>query len=446
MKQWKVSDSDGGPAMRCGRCADILPDETLTFCKMCGVPFSEVYPTNSFVLIADHKRHQIKYNRQRKFAALSFASAFVLMLFYSLSLMGVQSIYLETAKTEMREVHFYIKDFENLPALDPQIKREAIFVSQRAFEDHFGLSLNDLSIHDNAWPEELSGVFEETQNQLDENTEHKSPAQFIVPAMRLSFWETKVFPAMNLQRTRDPQAPLNIVITNLPIFAGSDKNSSVETRHLSNSGLITGLGHPALVIISTYRLHNEDPQFKDETPSATSIAEQTRFLGEYAIAHELGHALLGLSDYVTPPEVYSPLTLSALSKNHAPKGRLGARTIASIGDANKVSDVSQCLMHTDQGGGKRAWASLKKRELGVSSNCSAYENLTRAFNLRFQSIELLKIGQREDAEKLHAQAIQLAQPLAQEWLSAEWKKEHQMFLSFFSRLTFGLFVVQSKHD
>ena len=233
MKQGKVSDSDGGPAMRCGRCADILPDETLTFCKMCGVPFSEVYPTNSFMMLGERKRQQAKIQRQQKFAVFSFAFAAVFFAFYCLSLVGTQSLYIETAKSDLREVHFFIKDFENLPALENQIKREAIFVSQRAFEDHFGMTLNHISIHDQAWPEELDGVFEETQRQLNENVAAASITESKIPSMQLSFWETKVFPALNLQRLRNPQSALNVVITNLPLFAGSNKDSSVETKPLS---------------------------------------------------------------------------------------------------------------------------------------------------------------------------------------------------------------------
>lgn len=441
-------ETDVGASLRCGRCADLLPDETLTFCKSCGVPFSQAHPTNSYTLLVEHHKSVARRFQKYKTWGLTFGLFAGFWIFYGLFWTISQKVQVSALRPVMREVQFYLKDFEQLPMLDNQIKHESIFIAQRAFEDHFGLTLNDISIHDDRWPQELESVFRETQSELDESNLKEVAALFTIPAMKLSFWETKVFPAMNLYRVRDPQSPLRVVISNLPVFASHDKDSSVEVRHLAGSGLVTGLGHPGLIFISTYRLHNDVPLFSRDRPVAESFSEQARYLGEYGIAHELGHALLGLSDYVTPAERYLPVTLSRATKKEIQKSEVGGanRSIASLHAESVSSDVSQCIMHTDPGGGARAWDNLKKRQLGVTSTCSAYEEMTHAFSLRLQALALLKVGDREDAEKLHARALELAKPLGQEWLTAEWKQEHKVFLSFFKRLWLGLFMIQSRND
>jgi len=445
MKQGNVSELDAGGTLRCGRCADILPDETLTFCKSCGAPFSQAHPTESYVLLSD-RRASLKIQTQRnKTIGICASLMLSFWMLFGLAMTIHQNVEIQNLRPKMRELKFYFKDFSSLPELDSNIKREAIFISLRAFEDHFGLQIKDVSFYDDQWPAILNPVYSDTEAQLAKSGTANSDALFAIPSMRLSFWENQVFPAMNLAQIRGSQSPLNIVISNLPIFAKKDSSSQVETRHLAGAGLVSGLGHPGLVFVSTYRLHNEVSLFHLDRPDVENFAEKARYVGEYAIAHELGHALLGLTDYVTPPEAYSPLTLSRAAKDNPNKNRL-ARKIASLDEIKNQSSVSQCLMHTDKGGGSQAWANLKRRELGLRSDCSKYEDITRAFSLRFQAIEWLKAGDREGAEQLHSRALELAKPIAQEWLVAEWKKEHQLFLSFFRRLSFSMFMVQSRDD
>ena len=55
-----ASELDAGWTTRCGRCSEILPDETLTFCPVCGIPFSRVPPTNEFSLLVERRR-LVKY-------------------------------------------------------------------------------------------------------------------------------------------------------------------------------------------------------------------------------------------------------------------------------------------------------------------------------------------------------------------------------------------------
>src|SRR5262249_15634359 len=159
-----------------------------------------------------------------------------------------------------------------------------------------------------------------------------------------------------------------LLITNFPIKNDHPDETQIQTEHLSKNQLISGLGHPTFSIISTYRIFKEQNELFPKAKKNLSEL-QSRYLGEYVVAHELGHALLGLPDYTviendldTPPQLRSPASLGS----DKPKSRV---------------DYRECIMHSDFGGGFKAWEQLSSRRMDekIASYCPEYMPTIEAF-------------------------------------------------------------------
>jgi hypothetical protein len=407
MKGLSALETDLGESTRCGRCAEILPDETMTFCPACGVPFSTVPPTNSFHLRSDGRSQRNHQTRVVKVWITSsvFAVAFWLLFVFAQGLLS----HLQIANLEsgLRPLEIYTYNFANLDALSKTAQRKALSYALQSFEDHFGLPLRRVTYFEDSLPQDFEPLFRQTQTLFEDN--HFDP--WAVPFSKLSFWESSVFPQLSRDQSIDPRQPLKVVITNFPIRAFASEQSQIETRHLSRNGLISGLGHPGLVMISTYKAIPTVSLDDADKLDLQNDEDRARFLGEFVLAHELGHALMALSDEVVEPFQYRPM-----------------RSPAS-------NPVDQCLMTTDSGGGRSAWQSLKSRALGKPSTCSSYEDITQAVRLRNQSVVYLKSGLRADAEKLHLEALKLlSKNQPNSWLVRQWLDEHKLFVSAHRRL------------
>ena len=386
---------------RCGRCASILPDETLSYCPQCGVVFSNVPPTTSYTELSQHALEQsLKFERVRFALMVSFVFALLLGVL-GLIAQGYHEVQVAHLQGT-RKIMVTRVDLPGFPTVSDSVARISIGIGIQAFEDHFGIALPDVEIKQNA-PDELKALLADNSSQIS----------------LLSHWEKNVYPKLTKQWARNAEQPLWVLITNAPIFTDGKEVSQIDTRHLGPSGLVSGLGHPALVLISTFRMNNQSP----DSPQFANDIERTRYLGEYLMAHELGHALLGLEDYVVEPRETS-------TKLRAPAS-VGSTRSSKL--APEILDT--CLMHTDQGGGTAAWKTLRERHLGEVSACHAYQQQTEAFQLRLKAIQELKAGHREFAEALHNQAIAKARGNSQAWVAAIWEDEHPLFVSFFQRMT-----------
>lgn len=400
--------SPSGTSPRCGRCADLLPDETLTYCPMCGVPFSQVGPTHSYTLIADQIIQRALQSERRRWGAVLGLFA-ILILSLQVLMSHVRKQYLiSQLSPEPRKIQIFDLEFDAFPKLPPAIKRLGTGYAIQAFEDHFGITLNSLSIQNRDLPPELDEIFFELNNSLaDPNS------QFT----KLSYWEKSVFPKLTEIWSQDPYRELPVVVTNFPIYADSSEPTQIETRHLGSAKLVSGLGHPALVLVSTFRMNEKSNPKQDDLPEFRNLFDQARFLGEYILAHELGHGILGLTDTIITdkPTIASIRSPASITEKH------GA-------DSGKA--LEQCLMHTDSGGGHRAWKALRDRPLGSPSPCAQYTSLTNAFELRNQSIRLLKLGFRKEAEEIHSKALAQAKIIGQPWVHQLWSRESYLFERF----------------
>ncbi|MBS1983780.1 MAG: hypothetical protein JST16_06370 [Bdellovibrionales bacterium] len=392
-----------GGSARCGRCAEILPDETLTYCPSCGVPFSRVPPTNSYIRFEERF---FKYANARRRVWTVFLSAATLVACFALVTLldawsaGGKKLPLHAQRSLV--IHFY--DMPGYPTLSRPLKRESVNVALQAFEDHFGVTLQDYHITENTLPDSLKPYF------------------VGAGPTRLTIWEEQIIPHLLGEWSRDPNGPLHAVVTNIPLFVDA-KQPNIETRHLSASKMISGLGHPALVLVSTFRMLTELPEYRDSKLPIQSGSEQARHVGEYLLAHELGHALLGFTDFV----IEKPVTPATL------------RAPASI---KASSPYSQCLMHTDEAGGFGAWENIRHRTLGQRSTCHAYTQALRAVRLHEESLELLRSGQRKEAQATHAEAITEAQHSLNPWVAELWLQEHESFLSLGERWRKRLLMFQ----
>jgi hypothetical protein len=407
-----------GEAMaRCGRCADLLPEETLTYCPACGITFSEVPVTQSYVPLADQFISNALKREKRKWAfiAFGFFMSFVASHFFITATNQERKI--QSLDPLIRPLDIYVYDFENLPKLPHSVKRLAIGVALQSFEDHFHHSVQTLSYRENKLPRALEPVFGDILLK-----------DISIQATQLSYWEQKVYPELSKTWAKDRLAPLPIIITNLPLFVDESASAQIETRHLGKGKLISGLGHPAFVLVSTYRLHPDNSHATTDMPPVKNDLERARFLGEYIIAHELGHALVGLPDTVESfalPE--TAIRGPASQKIFKPESNFVAKN---------------CLMHTDAGGGFRAWDNLKKRELGSQSSCEAYEKTIQAIGLREEAVRLLKQGLKSEAKMLHEKAIPLFEEASAGWLTQLVQKEHFLFTSSLTYWWSQFFMVE----
>ena len=369
----------------CGRCAHPLPDETQSFCGTCGAPFSVYPPTNDFVLIVDHQIDIINKNRRIKqtITALTWLTVFIVLFFTAASLF--QETKLKKISAE-REVEFYVANFEGYPSVPEHINRESILVSLQSFEDHFGIKIKKWRFIQDQIPEEIYPLISATDSKQLEDL-----------SLWQSFYRNQMLPRWKL----NPYQPLKIFITNMPLKAPDFMN--METRHLSASRLVGGFANPSFIIISSYRMLTE---IKEKNPSL-----QTRYLGEFLIAHELGHALLGLPDYVP-----------AFMKHEA-----GARGVAS----NIKLNYSNCLMHTDQGGGLQAWKALQERPLREEAKCPAYRDILQAHKIREEAIELAHQKNFKEALQQMDLAISfLPLDTSLSWVKELWNQERKELSEF----------------
>lgn len=400
-------DEIGGTA-RCGRCAGILPDETLTFCPKCGVPFSRVPPTDTYTPFQEKREIQERSRERRRFYALSALALFSLSLCLAIAGRVVNDQSLRRLSS-FPAIEFYTFDVSEFPKLSPSARRQSIAIAVQAFEDHFGFPLRDYSIHEDRLPEEVAPYFQGPWNGDDLSAE--SP-------MLLSFWEKRLYPKLFREWRSKPARPLRVLITNIPLFANTMKDSDLELRHLSGSGLVSGLGHPSFVVTTTYRMLTRDDEFAKAGASMRTEGDYSRHLGEYILAHELGHALLGLPDFVVSNAKPMP----------------GLRSPASVGGASTDQNdpvETDCLMHTDEGGGFEAWKHLSRRTLGMPSACHAYVAGLDAFDLRNQSLALYRAGHATQAKERHTEALRRAEAGGlQEWVIARWREEQGWFSGF----------------
>jgi hypothetical protein len=390
---------------RCGRCAHVLPDETLSFCPYCGIPFSRVPPTNSFELLASHreKLRLLVFRRKLFITTASLIVGLLMLCFGTTELYFLNQVEKLTA---MRKIHFYFFDDTRYPSLTLYQKHEAIAIATESFQEHFGLALNQFVVtHDELPPELKDGWSWVNENHT-----------------QLSYWEKTFFPEQQKRWARDPYGELPVFITNFPIRADHPKESSIQTEHLSKNLLISGLGHPTFSLISTFRIFEEA---KILFPNAKSslAALQARYLGEYVIAHEMGHALLGLPDY------------TVLERDSGKSSTLRSPASVDLRAMPNEIDYSECIMHSDTGGGFKAWKELSARKMDepLKNYCPEYVATIEAFMLRARAIELLKLDHRSEAEALHEQAIKKIGETTELWLAGLWKKEHPLFMNSLER-------------
>lgn len=382
-----MDSSQVGPnSIFCGRCAHPLPDETQSFCSTCGAPFSLYPPTTDFALIVEHQLEVVeKKQRQKQFLTVGAWVSLAMTLFFVASTLFKQNKVDRIVAD--RKVEFYLANIEGYPSVPPAVAREAVTTALQGFEDHFGFRVKDWSFIEEKIPGDVDAYI---QSLPTEKLDDLSSWQHLYRSKLMPDWY------------QNPYQPLRVLITNFPLKAPDFLR--METRHLSSSRLVGGFANPAFVIISSYRMLTE---IKEASPR-----DQSRYLGEFLIAHELGHALLGLPDFVAPPE-FQEFT---------------ARGLASL---PSESPFSKCLMHTDEGGGLRAWQALKARPLGSPVSCYSYQELLRAHQMRKDAIALAQSSRYEEAVKKMDFALNLL-PADRSliWLKELWESERRSMAKY----------------
>ena len=282
----------------------------------------------------------------------------------------------------VRPISVYLIEDPAYPSIDTQTQIESIAVAVQSFEAHFGVRISDVIIQ----RDKLPPIVQQKFPDLWSNPQRSS----------LAYWESHIFPKLVPEWDEVSSDPLAVIFTNIPIVNDLGNNTSLETAHLNPWGLVSGLGHPSLSIVSTYRMLREENVLFGKAKSANDVSHkrlQARFMGEYVFAHELGHALLGLSDFVQHSR------MPALA---------GMRAPASVDSDNP--DYARCLMHTDPGGGYQAWNAIRSsgNSTQASSNpCPEYLSVLTAFKLRAQAIEALNKGERDSGRPLYGNAQSL---------------------------------------
>ena len=333
------------------------------------------------MLIVEHQLEVVeKKERQKQLFAIGAWVALCLTLFFTASTLFRQTKV--DRLTAEREVEFYLANIEGYPAVSSATAREAVTTALQSYEDHFGIRIKNWKFIEEKIPEDIEAYM----NQLPKEK-----------LSDLSSWQQLYRNKLMPDWYQRPYQPLRVFITNFPLRAPDFLR--METRHLSASRLVGGFANPAFIIISSYRMLTELKE--------SETANQSRYMGEFLIAHELGHALLGLPDFVAPPEFQE----------------FNARGLASAAE----SPYSKCLMHTDEGGGLNAWRALKARPLGQSALCFSYEELLRAHDLRREAIGLAKAGNFDEALKQMDIALTLlpSDNRALAWLKDLWTDERR---------------------
>jgi hypothetical protein len=378
-----------GEILRCGRCAGILPDETLTFCPHCGNLFSNVPPTTAYSDLK-LKQHQREKHREYFRFSLGFAGVFALGVVLYVSVFNFyRSQILEHIELD-RKVVVYLDNQEKFPSYPMSVLRESVAIGIQAYSDHFDFPITHWQVVEGAQPDELQKVF-----KTDSGDDWQS----------LGFWKSFFDSDLMRQWKTEPYADLKVYMSNFPIWLRGPESKKVETKHLSESGLVSGLGHPGLVLLSTYRAMTEW--------KISEAHEASRFIGEYVFAHEMGHALLGFLDYVVPTKDYSM---------RGPASSEAARLSASL----PGSSFGECLMHTDQGGGLKAWSQLRTRLLGQASRCDAYQSILEAHGLRREAVKMAREGDYKGAIINYQGAIEKIKGRVSPWLEYQWKHELEL--------------------
>lgn len=408
----KISFENDETSTRCGRCAHVLPDETLSFCPKCGVPFSKTPPTLSYHTLAD-RAHDLTLKKYR--LRLITLSTIIFVSFWTLlgSFITLQNEALIAELQSVRGLNIYIIDDPQHPTLSPTIKMASIGHAIEKFKNHFGIEIQNIAIHHNKLPPEIAEPFPNFMS-----LEEKSS---------LSFWESEIYPALKMNWQSTASKPLSVLFTNMPIQNDLGAQSPIETSHLNPLGLVSGLGHPLLSVISSYRLLREEKLLIDKDSPLSRDFQLAHYIGEYVFAHELGHALLALPDFI--------------ATNHTP-------TFASLrGPASSQNiDYANCIMHTDSGGGYQAWQAIQNRQpQSLQSSpqiCPEYTSVIKGFQLRSQALSALKTGEREVAQKLYEELLQSYNPESRTWLRAQWEQENLLLMSFIRRWWQQIFMIE----
>ncbi len=381
------STQHGPNLIFCGRCAHPLPDETQSFCGTCGAPFSNYPPTIDFALIVEHQLEIVEKNfRRKKFIALGSWVALCLTLFFTASSLFKQNK-VDRIVAE-RKVEFYLANIQGYPMISSATARDAVVTSLQSFEDHFDMRIKDWTFKEEVIPADVEAFMQSLPADKMES---------------LSSWQQLYRNKLMPEWGQNPYQPLRVLITNFPLRAPDFLR--METRHLSSSRLVGGFANPAFVLISSYRMLTEIKE--------ANVRDQARYMGEFLIAHELGHALLGLPDFIAPPDFQE----------------FAARGLAST---SNESPFSRCLMHTDEGGGLKAWQALKSRPLGQATKCYSYQDLLRAHELRAEAIDLAKKSFFSDAMKKMDLAVAMLPPDNRSliWLKELWTEERRAFAKY----------------
>lgn len=356
--------------------------------------------------------------RYRMRLALTTSGVFSAFWLLLATVSTLQTESLLTKLEPVRPINVYLIEDPAYPSIDAQTQMESIAVALQSFEAHFGVRISKVNIQRDALPPIVKQKFPD----LWSNPQRSS----------LAYWESRIFPKLVPHWEEVSSEPLPVLFTNIPIINDLGSDTGLETAHLNPWGLVSGLGHPSLSIISTYRMLREENILFGKAKSENDSSHkrlQARFMGEYVFAHELGHALLGLSDFVHHSRV------PALA---------GMRGPASIDSDNP--DYARCLMHTDPGGGYQAWNAIRSSRVstkGSSNPCPEYLSVLTAFKLRAQALEALNKGERDKAESLYTELLKVYNPPAKNWLRAQWEQEGQLFTSFIQRWWSGFFMIKS---
>ena len=366
------------------------------------------------------RAHVLMLKRYRVRLAVTTSVVFSAFWLLMASFSSLQTESLLAKLRPVRPLDIYLIEDPAYPRIDVQTQIESIAVALQSFERHFGVQIADVAIHRN----ELPPIVREKFPDLWENPQRSS----------LSYWESRIFPKLNPAWEEVAGDPHPILFTNIPIVNDLGNETTLETAHLNPWGLVSGLGHPSLSIISSYRMLREENLLFGKTTRAGSSDRrrlEARFMGEYVFAHELGHALLGLPDFVQRARMPAQVAL---------------REPASA--ETDEADYASCLMHTDEGGGYQAWKSIRSSAAqstdGADSiSCPDYLPVLTAFKLRQQAIQALRQGDRSRAKALYSEVLETYNPPSKTWLRSQWEQENLLFMSLIKRWWSGFFMVQS---